>query len=99
MLATLIHSAIRQVVSDLRLISVITLTVSLQFAFEQYLFHSIILNKDVEPGAKHVLTPYWNTMIKAGLTYVIASLLGTMASTVAILASTSIQVLHRNDPH
>ncbi|KAE9572210.1 hypothetical protein CGMCC3_g11688 [Colletotrichum fructicola] len=57
------------------------------------------MNKDVEPGAKHVLTPYLNTTIKARLTYGNAPLFGTMASTVAIVASTSIEVLHRNDPH
>ncbi|WYZ43667.1 hypothetical protein EsH8_VII_000103 [Colletotrichum jinshuiense] len=42
---------------------------------------------------KHVLPPYWNTIIGTGLTYVIASLFGIMASTAAILATTSTELL------
>lgn len=70
-----------------------TSTVSLWFAFDQYFFLGIFLHKDVEPGAKHVFTPYWKTMFSTGLGYVIAPLIGTIASTVAILSSTSTELL------
>lgn len=79
--------------SILHLIPVVTSTVSLWFAFDQYFFLGIFLHKDVEPGAKHVLTPYWNTMFRTGLRYVIAPLVGTIASTVAILSTTSTELL------
>lgn len=79
--------------SILYLIPVVTSTVSLWFAFDQYFFLGIFLRKNVEPGAKHVLTPYWNTMFSTGLGYVIAPLVGTIASTVAILGTTSTELL------
>lgn len=79
--------------SFLHLVPVVTSTVSLWFAFDQYFFLGIFLHKDVEPGAKHVLTPYWNTMIGTGLGYVIAPLLCTMASTAAILNNTPTELL------
>lgn len=77
----------------LHLLPVVTSTVSLWFAFDQYFFLGIFLHKDVEPGAKHVLTPYWNTMIGTGLGYVIAPLVGTIASTATILNTTSTELL------
>lgn len=79
--------------SILHLVPVITSTVSLWFAFDQYFFLGIFLHKDVEPSAKHVLTPYWSTMIGTGLGYIVAPLIGTMASTVTILNSTSTELL------
>lgn len=66
--------------SILHLIPVVTSTVSLWFAFDQYFFLGIFLHKDVEPGAKHVLTPYWNTMFGTGLGYVIAPLVSTTST-------------------
>lgn len=79
--------------SILHLVPIITSTVSLWFAFDQYFFLGIFLRKDVEPSAKHVLTPYWNTMIGTGLGYVIAPLVGTMTSTATILHTTSTELL------
>ncbi|KAK7742651.1 hypothetical protein SLS63_000216 [Diaporthe eres] len=79
--------------SILHLVPVVTSTVSLWFAFDQYFFLGIFLHKDVETGAKHVLTPYWNTMIGTGLGYVVAPLVSTIASTVAILSTTSAGLL------
>lgn len=79
--------------SILHLVPVVTSTISLWFAFDQYFFLSIFLHKDVEPGAKHVLTPYWNIMIGTGLGYVIAPLVGTMASVAWILNTTSTELL------
>lgn len=79
--------------SILHLIPVVTSTVSLWFAFDQYFFLGLFLHKGVEPGAKHVLTPYWNTMIDTGLGYVVAPLIGTIASTIAILSTTSAELL------
>ncbi|KAG8161792.1 hypothetical protein KVR01_008779 [Diaporthe batatas] len=74
--------------SFLHLAPVVTSTVSLWFAFDQYFFLGIFLHKDVELRAKHVLTPYWNTMINTGLGYVVAPLFCTIASTAAILNNT-----------
>lgn len=79
--------------SILHLVPVITSTVSLWFAFDQYFFLGIFLHKEVEPSAKHVLTPYWNTMIGTGLGYIIAPLIGTMASAATILSTTSAELL------
>lgn len=79
--------------SMLYLAPVVTSTVSLWFAFDQYFFLGIFLHKDVEPGAKHVLTPYWYIMISTGLGYVIAPLVGTMASIAWILNTTSTELL------
>ncbi|KAL2756320.1 hypothetical protein ACRALDRAFT_1063703 [Sodiomyces alcalophilus JCM 7366] len=75
--------------SILHLVPVVTSTVSLWFAFDQFFFLGIFLNKKVEPNAKDVITPYWNTMINTGLPIVIAPLLGTIASTIAIVTTTS----------
>lgn len=83
----------RSIMSILHLVPVVTSTVSLWFAFDQYFFLGIFLHKDVETGAKHVLTPYWNTMIGTGLGYVVAPLVSTIASTVAILSTTSAGLL------
>ncbi|KAG7406364.1 hypothetical protein LZL87_013643 [Fusarium oxysporum] len=74
--------------SILHLVPVVTSTVSLWFAFDQFFFLGLFLNKKVEPTAKDTLTPYWNTMINTGLPIVVAPLLGTIASTTAILATT-----------
>lgn len=79
--------------SILHLVPVVTSTVSLWFAFDQYFFLGIFLHKDVEPGAKHVLTPYWNAMISTSLSYVIAPLVGTLASTAAIFTTISTELL------
>lgn len=79
----------------LHLVPVITSTVSLWFAFDQYFFLGIFLHKDVEPSAKHVLTPYWNTMIGTGLGFIIAPLVGTIASTTTILNTTSTELLQQ----
>jgi hypothetical protein len=83
--------------SLLYLVPVVTSTVSLWFAFDQYFFLGIFLHKDVEPGAKHVLTPYWNTMITTGLQYVIGPLLGTAGATAAILYTTPSEVLREKN--
>ncbi|ROT36439.1 hypothetical protein SODALDRAFT_335540 [Sodiomyces alkalinus F11] len=79
--------------SILHLVPVITSTVSLWFAFDQFFFLGIFLNKKVEPYTKEVITPYWNTMINTGLPAIILPLLGTIASTTAILTTTSEEVL------
>lgn len=85
--------------SILHLVPVVSSTVSLWFAFDQYICLSIFLHKDVEPGAKHVLTPYWNIMIGTGLSYVIAPLVGTMASIAWILNTTSTELLQAKDSY
>lgn len=74
--------------SILHLVPVVTSTVSLRFALDQCFFLGIFLHKDVEAVAKHMLTPYWNTMISTRLAYVIAPLFGSVASTAAILHTT-----------
>ncbi|KAF5671216.1 integral membrane protein [Fusarium heterosporum] len=79
--------------SILHLVPVVTSTVSLWFAFDQFFFLGIFLNEKVESHAKETITPYWNTMINTGLPIVIAPLLGTIASTAAILGTTSEEYL------
>ncbi|KAL1866680.1 hypothetical protein Daus18300_006624 [Diaporthe australafricana] len=79
--------------SVLHLIPVVTSTVSLWFAIDQYFFLGIFLHKDIEPGTKHVLTPDWKTTIATGLGYVIAPLVVTIASTASILNITSTKLL------
>lgn len=76
----------------LYLAPLVTSTVSLWFAFDQFFFLGVFLHEKVKPHAKNVLTPYWNTMIDTGL-LVIAPLLGTMVFTATIITRTSEEVL------
>ncbi|EFQ34564.1 hypothetical protein CGRA01v4_13935 [Colletotrichum graminicola] len=79
--------------SLLYFVPVVSSTVTLWLAVDQYLFFGIFLNKKVEPSTKDVLTPYWNRMIETVVPAIIAPLLVTVASTTAILSTTSEELL------
>ncbi|KAK1569734.1 uncharacterized protein LY79DRAFT_594715 [Colletotrichum navitas] len=79
--------------SLLYFVPVVSSTVTLWLAVDQYLFFGIFLNKKVEPNTKDVLTPYWNRMIETVVPAIIAPLLVTVASTTAILSTTSEELL------
>ncbi|WYZ38318.1 hypothetical protein EsH8_III_000232 [Colletotrichum jinshuiense] len=79
--------------SILHLVPVVSSTITLWLAVDQYLFLGIFLNKKVEPNTKDVLTPYWNRMIDTVVPVIIAPLLVTMASTATILATSSEELL------
>jgi hypothetical protein len=68
----------------------------LALANDQYLFLRIFLQKEVEPNAKHVLTPYWKIMIDTVVPFIVAPLLGTIGSIGAILYTTPEEVLRTN---
>jgi hypothetical protein len=82
--------------SILHLVPVVTTTTTLVLANDQRLFLRIFLQKEVEPSAKHVLTPYWKIMIDTVVPFVVAPLLGTIGSIGAILYTTPEDVLRTN---
>ncbi|CAH0050581.1 unnamed protein product [Clonostachys solani] len=82
--------------SILHLIPVVTSTTTLVLANDQRLFLRIFLQKEVEPNAQHVLTPYWKIMIDTVVPFIVAPLLGTIGSIGAILYTTPEEVLRTN---
>ncbi|KAK2029016.1 hypothetical protein LX32DRAFT_719555 [Colletotrichum zoysiae] len=76
--------------SILYAVPIITSTASVLFAANQHFFFGLFLHPNVKQNAKQVFTPWWNAMVPTGLVYVIAPIVGTIASSLAIIKTSEL---------